>query len=199
MRTALLLFGASVCVAVIGASIALAPASGAEYPSGRRLDEPHAMRPIAAYSRPHPSNGSGNHLAEITAALDADRYQRALRQVELVSYLDSVTVPSPEEAQVIVETFRSNPTTRPTDPGTFLSCVRQRESGGDYSIHELTGASQAAGAYQFLPTTWNSIAGSTGRSDLVGVDPANASPADQDAMAQGLFAQQGAAPWGGGC
>ena len=52
-----------------------------------------------------------------------------------------------------------------------------------------------------MPGTWNSIAASSGRSDLVGVDPAQASPADQDAMAQALYAQQGAAPWvtGGGC
>jgi hypothetical protein len=34
---------------------------------------------------------------------------------------------------------------------------------------------------------------------LVGVDPAQAAPADQDAMAQALYAQQGSAPWGGGC
>ena len=50
-----------------------------------------------------------------------------------------------------------------------------------------------------MPGTWNSIAASSGRSDLVGVDPAQAAPADQDAMAQALYAQQGAAPWGGGC
>mgnify|MGYP003338295654 CR=1 FL=1 len=35
--------------------------------------------------------------------------------------------------------------------------------------------------------------------DLVGVNPANASPADQDAMAQHLLATQGLGPWGGGC
>ena len=38
-----------------------------------------------------------------------------------------------------------------------------------------------------------------GTSDLVGVDPAQAAPADQDAMAQALYAQQGSAPWGGAC
>ena len=50
-----------------------------------------------------------------------------------------------------------------------------------------------------MPGTWNSIAASTGRGDLVGLDPAQAAPGDQDAMAQALYAQQGAAPWGGGC
>ena len=85
-----------------------------------------------------------------------------------------------------------------SDPGDFLSCVRSRESGGNYGVYNQ-GGSGAAGAYQFLPGTWNSIAASAGRPDLVGVDPAQAAPADQDAMAQALYAQQGAAPWGGGC
>ena len=75
---------------------------------------------------------------------------------------------------------------------------RNRESGGNYGIYN-SGGSGAAGAYQFMPGTWNSTAASSGRGDLVGVDPAQASPADQDAMAQALYAQQGAAPWGGGC
>jgi hypothetical protein len=82
--------------------------------------------------------------------------------------------------------------------GDFLACVRQRESGGDYSVYNA-GGSGAAGAYQFLPGTWNSIAAAVGRTDLVGVDPAQASPADQDAMAAALYAQQGSAPWGGSC
>src|SRR6476619_2281427 len=38
-----------------------------------------------------------------------------------------------------------------------------------------------------------------GRQDLGGVNPANASPADQDAMAQHLLATQGLGPWGGSC
>jgi hypothetical protein len=85
-----------------------------------------------------------------------------------------------------------------TGGGDFLSCVRNRESGGNYGIYN-SGGSGAAGAYQFLPGTWNSIAASVGRYDLVGVDPAQASPADQDAMAAALYAQQGSAPWGGYC
>jgi hypothetical protein len=51
-----------------------------------------------------------------------------------------------------------------------------------------------------MPGTWNGIAGAVGRGDLVGVDPATASPADQDAMAAALYAQSGSSPWAGdGC
>lgn len=79
----------------------------------------------------------------------------------------------------------------------FLSCVRGRESRGNYGA--VNGGSGASGAYQFMPQTWNNTARHAGRSDLVGKNPASASRADQDAMAQHLYSWQGAAPWGGGC
>jgi hypothetical protein len=88
--------------------------------------------------------------------------------------------------------------TNGSTPGGFLACVRQRESRGDYGA--VNRRSGTAGAYQFMPGTWNSTASSAGRPDLVGVNPAAASPADQDAMAQHLYASSGASPWtGNGC
>ena len=79
----------------------------------------------------------------------------------------------------------------------MLDCIRHRESRGQYDV--VNSSSGAAGAYQFMPGTWNTNAASAGRPDLVGVNPANASPADQDAMAQHLLATQGLGPWGGCC
>jgi hypothetical protein len=84
-----------------------------------------------------------------------------------------------------------------TPPNAFLACVRQRESGGNYSISSANGLYR--GAYQFHQGTWNSTAAHAGRSDLVGRDPAGVSPADQDAMAAHLYSWQGSAPWGGAC
>ena len=81
--------------------------------------------------------------------------------------------------------------------GNVLECIKHRESRGQYDV--VNGSSGAAGAYQFMPGTWDNNARSAGRTDLVGVNPANASPADQDAMAQHLLATQGLGPWGGGC
>jgi hypothetical protein len=82
-------------------------------------------------------------------------------------------------------------------PGGYLACVRQHESGGRYNINTGNGY---YGAYQFLPSTWNATAQRAGRPDLVGVLPSNASPADQDAMAQALYASNGRQPWAGnGC
>ena len=61
---------------------------------------------------------------------------------------------------------------------TWLYKLRMCESGGNYQTNTGNGF---YGAYQFLQSTWNRIAGRV-RPDLVGVTPSSASPADQDFM-----------------
>lgn len=61
----------------------------------------------------------------------------------------------------------------------WLLALRTCETHGNYQANTGNGF---YGAYQFMPATWNSIARLTGRTDLVGVMPHQASPADQDAM-----------------
>jgi hypothetical protein len=68
--------------------------------------------------------------------------------------------------------------------GGVWAALRQCESGGNYSTNTGNGFS---GAYQFTQQTWNSV-GMSG-------SPASASPAQQDAAAQKLQAQQGWGPW----
>lgn len=72
------------------------------------------------------------------------------------------------------------------------AALRECESGGDYGITNPSG--KYRGAYQFDRSTWNSVAERHDPS-LVGVDPAAASPADQDAMAMALYSERGARPW----
>jgi uncharacterized protein YlxW (UPF0749 family) len=79
----------------------------------------------------------------------------------------------------------------------FRECTFAHESGGDYSIVSPDGVYY--GAWQFLPGTWNAVAAGMGRSDLVGVLPSQAAPADQDAVAHELWMQRGNQPWGGRC
>ena len=99
--------------------------------------------------------------------------------------------PAPEPAAAPAATGGGSP------PNAFLACVRQRESGGNYSISSGNGLYR--GAYQFHQGTWDSVARMAGRGDLVGV-PANlAGPADQDLLAVTLYRSAGAAPWGGYC
>lgn len=78
----------------------------------------------------------------------------------------------------------------------FLACVRQTESGGDYTAVNPSGA---GGAYQIMPTTWNNTAQHIGRPDLVGIAPQYATPSDQDLVAAGLLEWQGPGEWPDGC
>ncbi|MEX1007886.1 MAG: transglycosylase family protein [Acidimicrobiia bacterium] len=190
MRKRTLLIVAPLCVVALAAGVAVAAPSSRASASDPRLDNPNAVRPIAASASALELNALGAMFDQVVAyALDVQLH-------ELVAFLDGLAADeAAARAQLTV--------TRPFTPasvgnGDFLSCVKQRESGGDYTIHN-TGGSGASGAYQFMPGAWNSIAGSVGRDDLVGTDPAAALPADQDAMAAALYAQRGAGPWGGGC
>jgi len=81
----------------------------------------------------------------------------------------------------------------------FLACTRAHESdtAGGYQAVSPDGVYR--GAYQFDQTTWNSVAASIGRGDLVGVNPAGASPGDQDTLATALYEMRGNQPWGGRC
>jgi hypothetical protein len=79
----------------------------------------------------------------------------------------------------------------------FLACVRQRESHGDYTAVDPTGTYM--GAYQIYQGGWDAVARSMGRTDLVGVRPNRAAPADQDAVALTMLRMYGTSPWGGAC
>lgn len=82
-------------------------------------------------------------------------------------------------------------------PGNgFLACVRNRESRGNYSAYNPSGAS---GAYQMMPQTAANTARHAGRGDLANKPVSQWSPADQDAMANHLYQWQGSGPWGGSC
>jgi hypothetical protein len=85
------------------------------------------------------------------------------------------------------------------DVACFLACTRAHESDTAGGYQAVSPDGTYRGAYQFDQSTWNSVADATGRSDLVGTNPAAASPADQDTLAVALYAARGNQPWGGRC
>lgn len=101
--------------------------------------------------------------------------------------LEFLSTDEPAAPPVIVATGTGEP---PTAEDWAL--LRNCESSGNYAIVDASGLYH--GAYQFLPSTWDGLA-SRFRPDLVGVLPSQAAPADQDAMAQQLYALEGARPW----
>ena len=76
--------------------------------------------------------------------------------------------------------------------GGGWAALRRCESGGNYGAVSATGTYR--GAYQFSRSTWNAVAARS-HPRLVGVDPAAAAPADQDAMAMSLYRSSGSRPW----
>jgi muramidase (phage lysozyme) len=80
----------------------------------------------------------------------------------------------------------------------FLVCTRAHESDSAGGYRAISPGGTYRGAYQFLQSTWNSVA-RRHRAYLVGVDPAGAAPHDQDFLAYRLMLEAGAQPWGNRC
>jgi hypothetical protein len=76
---------------------------------------------------------------------------------------------------------------------SYLQCVVQAESGGNYGAVSPNGLYM--GAFQFSQATWNLAAAAAGLAYLVGVPPNIASRADQDDVAIALYALDGGQPW----
>lgn len=109
----------------------------------------------------------------------------------------TAAVPVPPAAAPAPPTYSGTPGTYPQHDDPFLTCVRARESSGNYGA--VNPAGPYLGAYQFLQSTWNAAANRARRAELVGVPPNRATPYDQDDVAWALYQWQGAGPWGGAC
>ena len=70
-----------------------------------------------------------------------------------------------------------------------LKAIAERESGGD--LKAVNPSSGAAGKYQFLQSTWDSVA----PAEYVGQSPASAPESVQDAAAVKLYNTAGASQW----
>ena len=77
--------------------------------------------------------------------------------------------------------------------GLNLGALRACESGGNYSIVSSNGLYH--GAYQFLPSTWDSTARASGMGEWAGTLPSNAPAGVQDAMAINLYNMSGRGQW----
>lgn len=153
-------------------------------------------------------------LAEAEQRARAEVAEAAARAATEQAAQAATTTPSPSPSPSTVKPNATAPAPKPTapsappnyvgTPGThprhddpFLTCVRRRESGGNYGAVNPTG--QYLGAYQFHQATWNGAANHAGRPELVGVPPNHATPYDQDDLAWSLYQWQGSGPWGGAC
>ncbi|MET0627490.1 MAG: hypothetical protein ABW033_03425 [Acidimicrobiia bacterium] len=212
IRRRLLLLAAPLCVVVVAASVAFASTPDTEHSIDSKLDHPHAERPVAASNRLDGVLGSlltpGNLRATLQSRAD---FEVALAQRVFVDTL-AAAVAAEEQAAAEAAFAAAAAAAEAAIPapryqsggggggaGGSLACIRAHESDSAGGYQAVSPGGTYRGAYQFLQSTWNSSAAAAGRGDLVGVDPATVSPADQDAIASYLYSQAGSQPWGGGC
>jgi len=136
------------------------------------------------------------------AAIEAERVAAEERKAaEEAARATTTTTAAPTTTATPTTTAPDQPDPAPTttqapadgDPtAAQWEVLRQCESSGNYSIVSANG--RYRGAYQFSQATWDWIAG-LDHPSLVGIDPASAAPADQDAMALALWRRRGWSPW----
>lgn len=142
-------------------------------------------------------NGFGGQTAsEQTSVAQPAQIQDVASQASTRSESNtaaSTTQQASSEAPAATEAPKTTQTsTSGSGVNSHLQLIKQRESGGDYSA--VNPSSGAAGAYQFLPSTWDSVAQQVDPS-YVGVNPAQAPAAVQDKFAQHLYNTGGAGHW----
>lgn len=116
--------------------------------------------------------------------IQAERVQRFLEDVARVQAAEQAAAARAAEAR--------RASAGSSSMGGGWAALRRCESGGNYGAVSSSGTYR--GAYQFSRSTWNAVA-SRSHPHLVGVDPAAAAPADQDAMAMALYRSSGSSPW----
>lgn len=159
-----------------------------EYHATNAADSESTQAPVAEQQQPV----AEQNVAEQTPAPAANNTaneqatQEAPQQVE---------APKQETQQTTTQTTQTSTTSSSASEGSsvnvndHLKLIAQRESGGD--LKAVNPTSGAAGKYQFLQSTWDSVA----PSEWVGKSPTEAPESVQDAAAVKLYNTAGASQW----
>ena len=152
--------------------------------SGSAVDGSHLATAIAI-----PSNGRGYQVARTDGSVvglgGAASFARTGRDLLVGQHPVVALATRPHGGAWLATTFNPPAPVASQSPSQdpFLKCTRAHESDQAGGYRAVSPDGVYRGAYQFLRSTWNNVARAAGRPDLVGVDPAAASPADQDQLA----------------
>ncbi len=159
-----------------------------EYHATNAADSESTQAPVAEQQQPV----AEENVAEQTPAPAANNTaneqatQEATQQVE---------APKQETQQTTTQTTQTSTSSSSASEGSsvnvndHLKLIAQRESGGD--LKAVNPTSGAAGKYQFLQSTWDSVA----PAEYKGVSPTEAPESVQDAAAVKLYNTAGASQW----
>lgn len=127
------------------------------------------------------SSSEQSASAEASVATEQPQQESAPQQTE------ATTTTSTSTTTTTTSTEASSGSS--VNVNSHLQQIAQRESGGD--ITAINPSSGAAGKYQFLQSTWDSVA----PAEYVGQSPASAPESVQDAAAVELYNTAGASQW----
>ncbi|ARB39899.1 transglycosylase family protein [Mammaliicoccus sciuri] len=165
-----------------------------EYHATNAADSESTQAPVAEQQQPV----AEENVAEQTPAPAANNTaneqatQEAPQQVEAPK---QETQQTQQTQETTTQTTQTSTTSSSASEGSsvnvndHLKLIAQRESGGD--LKAVNPTSGAAGKYQFLQSTWDSVA----PSEWVGKSPTEAPESVQDAAAVKLYNTAGASQW----
>ncbi|BBK27036.1 putative transglycosylase SceD [Staphylococcus arlettae] len=133
------------------------------------------------------SDASSQSSSEQSAPAEASVAAEQPQQESAPQQTEATTTTSTSSTTTTTSTEASSGSS--VNVNSHLQQIAQRESGGD--ITAINPSSGAAGKYQFLQSTWDSVA----PAEYVGQSPASAPESVQDAAAVKLYNTAGASQW----
>ena len=195
LRTRLALIGVAALVALAGAGV---PAQA------QTSSEPTEVVDVGDFANRAQQWSEARRRAREEALRKAEELANQARTTTTTTTAPPTMLPTPTTGPTTTTTTTTEPpTTTSDDPaiehpipdGTTEAqwhALRQCESTQNYRAISVSG--RYRGAYQFSIRTWDWVAGKHWP-ELVGVDPIDASPSDQDKMAYKLYEMNGWDPW----
>lgn len=128
----------------------------------------------------------GDAAKKAEAARQAEAARKAAAAAAAKKATTTTAKPVPKTTTAVRKAASGEPTAEQWNR------LRQCESSNNYQSTSAGG--RFRGAYQFAQSTWDWVAAQVAP-QLVGVDPAEAAPGDQDNMALNLYHMRGAGQW----
>ena len=162
-----------------------------EYHATNAADSESTQAPVAEQQQPV----AEENVAEQTPAPAANNTANEQATQEAPQQVEAPKQETQQTQETTTQTTQTSTSSSSVSEGSnvnvndHLKLIAQRESGGD--LKAVNPSSGAAGKYQFLQSTWDSVA----PAEYKGVSPTEAPESVQDAAAVKLYNTAGASQW----